>query len=65
MSTMYHKTPSELLRIEEDYTAFCLDEACIFIRLKMEDAENPQKPNFKEKATSFSDFYEQLDKKIK
>ena len=63
MAKMYNKTPSEMLRIEEDYTAFCLDEACAFIRLKMEDPEDPQKPNFKTQVTSFSDFYKQLDKK--
>ncbi|WP_413927318.1 hypothetical protein [Clostridioides sp. ES-S-0005-03] len=45
---MYNKMPSEILRIKDEYTSFCFDEACIFLvdaikndkKLKFEDDKN-------------------------
>ncbi|CZR97655.1 hypothetical protein CDFC105_73467 [Clostridioides difficile] len=45
---MYNKMPSEILRIKDEYTSFCFDEACIFLvdaikndkKLKFENDEN-------------------------
>lgn len=33
--------PSELLGIDDEYTAFCFDEACAFIISKIQDGEQP------------------------
>jgi hypothetical protein len=37
--------PSELLAIDEEYTAYCFDEACAYIIAQMEDKKTP---HFKE-----------------
>ena len=41
IANRYNKLPSEILKIEEEYTAFCLDEACAYIhaQLEKEDAK--------------------------
>lgn len=36
-----HIRPSELLGIDDAYTAFCFDEACAFIINKLKDGEKP------------------------
>lgn len=33
--------PSEVMGIEDEYTAFCFDEACAFIVAKMQKGEEP------------------------
>nr|DAE53250.1 MAG TPA: hypothetical protein [Caudoviricetes sp.] len=43
--------------IEDDYTAFCLDECCEYIRSKVADGETPV---YEKKVTSMSDFYAEL-----
>ncbi len=40
--------------LEEPYDAFCFDEACAFIRLKIENGEEPRP---KKKYTSFTELY--------
>lgn len=37
----FKRLPSEILNIEDEYTAFCFDEACTFILSKLEDGETP------------------------
>jgi hypothetical protein len=54
---MYNRTPSEVLRIEDEYTAFCFDEACAFIRAKMEHPKKPEQPKFRKHYSSFADLY--------
>ncbi len=44
MSKKFKVRPSEILEIDDTYTAYCFDEACIYILSKVEDGE---KPNFK------------------
>lgn len=51
---MYGCRPSELVGIEEPYEAFCLDEACAYIRIRMEEDETPK---FKKRYSSFKDLY--------
>lgn len=34
-----HTRPSELIEIEDAYTAFCFDEACAFILSEMQDGK--------------------------
>lgn len=48
MVKMYQKTPSQIMRIKDDYIAYCLDEAIAeFIIL----IEKGKKPRFKRKET--------------
>lgn len=54
MSKQYRKSPSELLGIEDEYTGFCLNEACMTIQVRMENGESPQ---FHKKYRSFTDLY--------
>lgn len=42
MSELYHTRPSQLLNIEDEYTAHCLDEACMYITLMMRQGKEPQ-----------------------
>lgn len=44
MSRIYNCLPSQILRIEDDYTAYCFDEACALIMSKI---DNDEKPKFK------------------
>ena len=59
MSKMYRCRPSELLHIHEEYAAWCLDEACTFVQMKIDDGEEPI---FKKKYQSFTDIYKGLEK---
>lgn len=54
MHKLYQKRPSEIFFIEDDYTAYCLDEAIAYIIMKMKDGDEP---SFKTKYKSFSDMY--------
>lgn len=42
---MYNKMPSEILRIKDEYTSFCFDEACIFL---VDAIKNDKKLKFKD-----------------
>ena len=46
MSRLYHSRPSKILGIDDEYTAYCLEEACAWIISKIDDDE---KPNFDKK----------------
>lgn len=58
---MYNKMPSEILRIKDEYTSFCFDEACMFLvdaikngkKLKFKENSNTSKENIKR--TTFVD----------
>ncbi len=51
----FNRLPSEILRIDDEYTAFCFDEACLYI---INQIENKKKPRFKdEKVDSDKDKY--------
>lgn len=41
ISKLYNIRPSEVLGIIDTYTAFCLDEACVYIASKIKDGEEP------------------------
>lgn len=50
--------PSELLNIQDGYTAFCFDEACAMIVMRMKDGEKPvMKVGHEEKLKKPSDLY--------
>lgn len=42
MSKLYNKPPSEIMGISCKYTAYCLDEACMYIQYRLEQG-NPLK----------------------
>ncbi len=58
MSRRYKKTPSELLAVKDEYTAYCLDEACAFIMGKLDAGEEIL---FKKHYSSFHDIYAQYE----
>ena len=42
MSRLYHSRPSKILGIDDEYTAYCLDEACALIISRIDDGEKPK-----------------------
>lgn len=57
MAEHYNKTPSEILGIEDIYTAYCLNEACLFINSRLKLGEQP---SFIEHYSKFSDLYKKF-----
>lgn len=41
MCRVYRKSPSELLRIDDDYTAYCLNEAIVEFILMLDKGKKP------------------------
>jgi hypothetical protein len=39
VANRYNKLPSQIVGIEDEYTAFCLDEACSYIYSKLEEGK--------------------------
>lgn len=60
MSKMYNQRPSNIASIEDEYTAYCLDEACALITNKINNGEEPM---FTKRYTSFSDLYKNIGNK--
>lgn len=54
MMNIFKERPSKFLGIEDTYTAYCLDTACMYIMNKMEKGETPV---FKTNPKSFSELY--------
>lgn len=51
----FNKLPSEVVHIDDDYVAFCFNEACLHI---INQLENKKKPHFKdEKVDNDKDKY--------
>ena len=50
----YGKRPSELLDIEDNYTAYCLDEACAYIMNRIDKGDEMY---FEKHYTSFTELY--------
>ena len=38
----FHRLPSEIARITDEYTAFCFDEACDYIISQLEQEKKPK-----------------------
>lgn len=45
MAKQYKQKPSNIVNIDNDYEAFCFDEACAYILAEMQK-ENAKEPNF-------------------
>lgn len=58
MAKRYNVRVSTFFDITDEYTAFCLDEACAYIYSELEQGHEP---HYKVKAKSFSDFYKQFE----
>lgn len=54
MSRMYKKLPSEILRLKDDYTAYCFDEACSYIRARLDAGDEIER---KKTYKSFTELY--------
>ncbi len=46
MSKRFNRLPSEILRIEDDYAAYCFDEAINEIIVRIEHGGQPKLENF-------------------
>lgn len=53
-SQIYNMLPSKILNIKDEYTAFCFNQACAYIR---DMKENGAEPIERRVCTSFSDLY--------
>lgn len=60
---MYNIRPSEVLYIKDEYTAYCFDEACALIRIKLENGEEPVFPEIETKKhyTSYSELIKDVE----
>lgn len=58
IAQLYGIRPSNLVGVEDAYEAFCFDEACAFIQLKMMGEEEPK---FKKVYKSFKDLYKDYE----
>ena len=58
IAQLYGIRPSNLVGVEDAYEAFCFDEACAFIQLKMMGGEEPK---FKIIYKSFKDLYKNYE----
>jgi len=58
MVKRYNKTPSELMSIEDEYTAYCFNEACAVILGNLEAGEEI---HFEKRYASFSELYSQYE----
>lgn len=54
----YGRTPSELLSIDDEYTAYCLDEACAYIMGRLDKGDEMV---FHRHYNSFSEIYSQFE----
>lgn len=67
MAKQYQCLPSEIMHIEDPYTAYCFDEACSYILLKLSNGEKPVYKVQDEQAEmetkhykNFKDFYKDI-----
>lgn len=56
VSKRYNQLPSAVMHIEDDYTAFCFDEACAEIIARIEAGEKPIWEDSKQEQKSYSKF---------
>lgn len=56
MAKRFRCLPSEVIHLDDEYTAYCFDEACDII---MSRIDNGEEPVFRVKYNSFSEMYRQ------
>lgn len=63
MAERYKCLPSEILGIKDDYTAYCFNEACCQLMIRLDNEEKPEYIEQREQAeepkhySNFKDFY--------
>ena len=65
ISNEYKSRPSEIMCIEDEYTAYCFDEACFYILHMIREGKKPKfrkEKNVKVHYSSFSQLYEDYKK---
>lgn len=67
ISKMYHCLPSSVMKIDDEYTAFCFNEACCYIELRIEKGDKPHYIEYEKEIeqiefTNFKDFYKQYER---
>ena len=62
LSTTYQKRPSEILNIEDDYLAFCFDEACMYITQQIKDDKTPRFSDINNNIKNNSEFIAEFGK---
>ena len=66
ISKKYKTRPSEVIGISDTYTAFCFDEACLYILSMIEDGKEPvfkkkdKQKELKQKYSKPSDMYKDM-----
>lgn len=64
MSKLYNCLPSDIIGIEDIYTAFCFNEACAEIMLRLQNEEKPiyreQREEEQEEYSNFTEFYKKF-----
>ena len=64
MSKLYNCLPSDIMGIEDIYTAFCFNEACAEIMLRLQNEEKPiyreQRGKEQEEYSNFTEFYKKF-----
>ncbi len=64
MSKLYNCLPSDIMGIEDIYTAFCFNEACAEIMLRLQNEEKPiyreQRGEEQEEYSNFTEFYKKF-----
>lgn len=58
-----HNRPSDIMGINDEYLAFCFDEACAYIIKELKDGNKPilKVDNGEKKYTKPSDLYKKYD----
>lgn len=64
MSKLYNCLPSDIMGIDDNYTAFCFNEACAEIMLRLQNEEKPiyreQREEEQEGYSNFTEFYKKF-----
>lgn len=62
-SQRFGMLPSQIMRIDDEYTAYCFDEACALIMSKLDNKEEIrfEGENAGKSFSNFSDFYSQYE----
>ena len=66
MSKLYNQKPSEIIGLDDEYTAYCFDEACACIILRLQKGETPTYKRSKAEKkkvhyNSFTDMYKNYE----
>ncbi|MBC5786922.1 MULTISPECIES: hypothetical protein [Clostridiaceae] len=52
-----HTSPSQVMGIDDPYTAYCFDETCLYISQRMERGDRPR---YLVQCNGFREFYDRI-----